>query len=145
MIEKNINYLFLFSSFSKIEEKFKVLKRELSPLEKVKDVQIDYSFYGCSKNSHPGISLGLSTDVSPIVNNDLHALGISFSIIFFENQWKFDGEIGWSSYDYGFDELFALTIQEIDIILLLEKVSIAINDLITFLKKEFYSYEKKLS
>ncbi|MFZ6013046.1 MAG: hypothetical protein ACOYXT_22075 [Bacteroidota bacterium] len=59
-------------------------------------------------SGNPEISLGIDAGLPSPIRNDLHSAGMSFSLKKKDEKWLFSGEIGWSSYEYGFDEIESL-------------------------------------
>lgn len=54
----------------------------------------------------PIISMSINCELHEPLNEDLHTFGLSFSISTESYpKWKFEGEVGWSSYKYGFEDL----------------------------------------
>ncbi|MEL6628479.1 MAG: hypothetical protein AAFN93_21530 [Bacteroidota bacterium] len=60
------------------------------------------------EENYVSFSMGLSAELNRPINNDLHSWGLSFSIDSTKDKWKFSGEIGWSSFNIGFDEQYSM-------------------------------------
>lgn len=81
------------------------LKKEKN---KFKKVEKEFQIIDYFKENNPAISVAINSDLNNLINNDLHCLGISFTIYKRDNQWIFEGETGWSSYTLGFEEEFSI-------------------------------------
>jgi hypothetical protein len=74
------------------------------------ELQENDKFVSVEKNclilnpDNPILSMAINASLKTPLKNDLHTFGLSFSIEGNDRSWKITGEIGWSSYQYGFEE-----------------------------------------
>ena len=92
------------SELGDIRKRLREFHIYLERIDKLKRVQTNVGIYNKSNQGDPEVSMGIDADVITPVNNDRHSIGMSFSVSKNGNNWKFSGEVGWSSYDLGFDE-----------------------------------------
>ena len=90
--------------FGVLHQLFRDLSIQLTDSKKFKDVRTNCGIYNKIKSGEPEISMGIDADFLTLINDDLHSAGMSFIVTKKEEKWIFTGEVGYSSYDLGFDE-----------------------------------------
>lgn len=88
----------------------------------IKKAELGTSVYGGIETEPSGISLGLNGDLKKPIHDDFYAIGLSFMIKKVDGLWVFEGEVGFSSYDYGFEDIDSIEISFDTLEMLLEKV-----------------------
>lgn len=135
---KDIILIKFLEKISSIRKDLDNLRVTLSRLEFFQDVQISFGIYTRGEPSQSELSLGIDSSLLLPVNNDLHSAGMSFRIYKNDSKWNFSGEVGWSSYNCGFEEINSI-----------EKSYDDIEMLISNLESDFYSlrvnYESLIS
>ena len=78
---------------------------ELRKLKNFKAVSRTSSFMNYPDNECPSFSTSLNADLLTPINNDLHCLSLSFTFFLNkERSWQIHSELGWSSFNFGFEE-----------------------------------------
>jgi len=51
------------------------------------------------------VSFSLDSDLKEVKDGDKHSLGVSIAIYFADNEWRIEGDVGWSCYELGWDDI----------------------------------------
>lgn len=97
----------LIIAISKIQNDHEELKKEADKLNFIKNTEILYGFYG--EKDQTGISMGIQSNLIRPIRENTHGIGLSFECRLCDKEeylWSFDGEVGFSDYEIGFDNIY---------------------------------------
>lgn len=129
------NDLIVLKLLSNLVEIQKSLDQEVIKLKctnKFKDVNRQCGIINYFANDNPAISFSINADLIEPIDNDLHSLGLSFTVFKKNDYWCFQGEVGWSSYNLGFDEENSIEENYNDLETLLSEIHTNKNTLLNF-------------
>lgn len=106
------------------------LKIKLSDLKKFKNVQTNCGIYNKTILGDPEVSMGIDSELVSLIEDDLHSVGMSFIVTKKDEKWIFSGEVGWSSYNFGFDEVGSIEKSFDNINMLLDQLEKLVLELI---------------
>lgn len=81
---------------------------DLKNSHKFKDVKIYCDFENRPTDGMPMIYMDINAEIFKPINNNLHSLMLSFEYYIENDIWRFQSRIGWSSYDYGFEDIVTI-------------------------------------
>ncbi len=126
-------------SIGKVSKTFNAILTKLESYKVFKDFDTICGVRNWEEEGRPALTMGINADLHKPVNSDLHSLGLSFVIVKESDHWRFEGEVGWSSFTIGFDlvedlensydtaELVILDLEE-NVNFLLRKWEVLINE-----------------
>ena len=93
----------VLSDFARINDRLLRLAIETEKTNKFKSSEKSCSIM---YPEAPIISMSVNSEPINPPNQDLHTFGLSFSVDSVKYpKWVFEGEVGWSSYKYGFEDV----------------------------------------